>query len=106
MRGPICNQLERRVQSDSFFAQSFTSIAISAGMTSATHPEVAHSAMITLQQAFALIPLIESGVVDNSRKRKHRGKVVSSFAVGSRLMYDFIQGASLSEGGKPIIAPL
>ncbi len=37
-----------------------------------------------------LIPLIESGVVDNSRKRKHRGKVVSSFAVGSRSMYDFI----------------
>jgi acyl-CoA hydrolase len=37
-----------------------------------------------------LIPLIESGVVDNSRKRKHRGKVVSSFAVGTRRMYDYI----------------
>lgn len=37
-----------------------------------------------------LIPLIESGVVNNSCKRKHRGKVVSSFAVGTRLMYDFI----------------
>lgn len=37
-----------------------------------------------------LIPLIESGVVDNSRKRKHRGKVLSSFAVGTRKMYDFI----------------
>lgn len=37
-----------------------------------------------------LIPLIESGVVDNSLKRKHRGKVVSSFAVGTRTMYDFI----------------
>lgn len=37
-----------------------------------------------------LIPLIESGVVNNSCKRKHRGKVVSSFAVGSRVMYDFI----------------
>jgi acyl-CoA hydrolase len=37
-----------------------------------------------------LIPLIESGVVDNSLKRKHRGKVVSSFAVGTRRMYDFI----------------
>ncbi len=37
-----------------------------------------------------LIPLIESGVVDNSQKRKHRGKVVSSFAVGTRMMYDYI----------------
>lgn len=37
-----------------------------------------------------LLPLIESGVVDNSLKRKHRGRVVSSFAVGSRVLYDAI----------------
>lgn len=37
-----------------------------------------------------LLPLIESGVVDNSQKRKHRGKVVSSFAVGTRKLYDMV----------------
>jgi acyl-CoA hydrolase len=37
-----------------------------------------------------LLPLLESGVVDNSRKCKHRGKVVASFAVGSRALYDAI----------------
>lgn len=37
-----------------------------------------------------LLPLIESGVVDNSLKRKHRGKVVSSFAVGTRKLYDMV----------------
>lgn len=37
-----------------------------------------------------LIPLIESGVVNNSKKRVHPGKVVSSFALGSRKLYDFM----------------
>lgn len=37
-----------------------------------------------------LIPLIESGVVNNSLKRKHRGKVITSFATGTRRLYDFV----------------
>ena len=37
-----------------------------------------------------LLPLLESGVVNNSMKRKHRGKVVSSFAVGTRKLYDMV----------------
>jgi acyl-CoA hydrolase len=37
-----------------------------------------------------LIPLIESGVVNNSLKRKHRGKVVTSFATGTRRLYDYV----------------
>jgi acyl-CoA hydrolase len=37
-----------------------------------------------------LIPLIESGVVSNDRKRIHPGKVVSSFVMGTRRLYDFI----------------
>ncbi len=37
-----------------------------------------------------LIPLIESGVVNNKEKRVHPGKVVSSFAMGTRKLYDFM----------------
>jgi acyl-CoA hydrolase len=37
-----------------------------------------------------LIPLIQSGVVNNSRKRIHPDKVVSSFAMGTRKLYDFM----------------
>lgn len=38
----------------------------------------------------SLLPLIESGVVNNSQKVVHPGKTVSSFAIGSRALYDFI----------------
>lgn len=37
-----------------------------------------------------IIPLIESGVINNKFKRKHRGKTVSSFMLGSRKLYDFV----------------
>ncbi len=37
-----------------------------------------------------LIPLLESEVVNNSQKRIHPGKAVSSFVMGSRRLYDFI----------------
>ena len=37
-----------------------------------------------------LIELIESGVVNGSKKRIHPGKVVSSFVMGTRRLYDFI----------------
>jgi acyl-CoA hydrolase len=37
-----------------------------------------------------IIPLIEQGVVTNQFKRKHRGKIVSSFMLGSRKLYDFV----------------
>lgn len=37
-----------------------------------------------------LISLIEKGVVTNEHKRKHRGKTVSSFVLGSRRLYDFV----------------
>jgi acyl-CoA hydrolase len=37
-----------------------------------------------------LIPLIENGVVTNEHKRKHRGKTVASFVLGSRKLYDFV----------------
>lgn len=37
-----------------------------------------------------LLPLIESGVVNNMKKKIAPGKVVSSFAIGSRHLYDYM----------------
>ncbi|KAI9216515.1 hypothetical protein BC828DRAFT_393421 [Blastocladiella britannica] len=37
-----------------------------------------------------LIPLLKSGAVDNSQKRYQRGRVVTSFLVGSQELYDFV----------------
>ena len=37
-----------------------------------------------------LIPLIESGVVTNAHKTLHPHKVVTSFAMGTRALYDYI----------------
>ncbi|HWB65084.1 MAG TPA: acetyl-CoA hydrolase/transferase C-terminal domain-containing protein [Chitinophagales bacterium] len=37
-----------------------------------------------------VLPLVEKGVINGKRKRKHPGKIVSSFALGSRSLYDFI----------------
>ena len=37
-----------------------------------------------------VLPLIEKGVITNQDKRKHRGKTVSSFIMGTRKLYDFV----------------
>ncbi len=37
-----------------------------------------------------IIPLVESGVVNGQRKSLHRGKVVASFVLGTRKLFDFI----------------
>ncbi len=37
-----------------------------------------------------ILPLVKSGVINGSLKTKHPGKIVSSFAMGSRALYDFI----------------
>jgi acyl-CoA hydrolase/GNAT superfamily N-acetyltransferase len=39
-----------------------------------------------------LVDLIRKGVIDNSRKTADRGKTVTSFCMGSRDTYDFIDG--------------
>ena len=44
-----------------------------------------------------LIPLVESGVVNNSKKTLHRGKIVASFIMGSRRLYDFVDNNPLVE---------
>ena len=37
-----------------------------------------------------IIPLIEKGVITNQHKKKQRNKVVTSFMLGSRKLYDFV----------------
>ena len=37
-----------------------------------------------------MIPLVEKGVITGKYKRKHPGKIVSSFIMGNRDLYDFI----------------
>jgi acyl-CoA hydrolase len=37
-----------------------------------------------------ILPLVESGVVNNARKHKHPGKVVTAFAFGTRKLYDLV----------------
>lgn len=37
-----------------------------------------------------IIPLVEKGIINNRFKKKHRYKIVTSFAIGTRKLYDFI----------------
>jgi GNAT superfamily N-acetyltransferase len=50
-----------------------------------------HSDVIT----DAIIPLLESGILTGSRKTQQAGKIVTSFAMGSRRLYDLIDGNPL-----------
>ena len=44
-----------------------------------------------------VIPLIEAGVVTNAKKTIHRGKIVASFLLGSRKLYDFVDDNPMVE---------
>ena len=44
-----------------------------------------------------IIPLVEKGIINNSRKTLHRGKMVAAFVMGSRRLYDFIDNNPLVE---------
>ncbi|MDR1877098.1 MAG: 4-hydroxybutyrate CoA-transferase [Flavobacteriaceae bacterium] len=37
-----------------------------------------------------IIPLVKSGVINNLKKKIHPGKIVSTFATGTRELYDFV----------------
>ena len=37
-----------------------------------------------------VIPLIESGVINNSYKSKHKDVLVSGFMIGTQKLYDFV----------------
>jgi RimJ/RimL family protein N-acetyltransferase len=45
----------------------------------------------------SLIDLIESGVVNNSTKTAYKGKTLASFCVGTRRLYDYVNGNPLFE---------
>lgn len=38
----------------------------------------------------SLIPLVKNGVITNKYKAKHQGKIVTSFVVGTKELYDFV----------------
>ncbi|HKQ46641.1 MAG TPA: GNAT family N-acetyltransferase [Phycisphaerae bacterium] len=44
-----------------------------------------------------IIPLVEQGIITNSEKTLHRGKIIASFVMGSRRLYDFIDNNPLIE---------
>lgn len=44
-----------------------------------------------------LVPLLQSGVVNNKRKGLHDGKTVTSFVMGSHALYDFVRENSAIE---------
>jgi acyl-CoA hydrolase/GNAT superfamily N-acetyltransferase len=44
-----------------------------------------------------VIPLVEKGVINNSEKTLHRGKMVMTFVMGSRKLYDFIDNNPMVE---------
>jgi len=43
----------------------------------------------------AYLPLIKKGVINNTRKTLHPGKIVASFCLGSRELYDFVDNNPL-----------
>ena len=44
-----------------------------------------------------IIPLVEKGVINNSKKSLHPGKIVASFVLGSKKLYDFIDNNPMIE---------
>jgi acyl-CoA hydrolase len=52
-----------------------------------------HSEMIS----DGVLPLIEKGVINGIKKNKHPGKVVTSFVIGSKKLYDFIDDNPMVE---------
>jgi acyl-CoA hydrolase len=44
-----------------------------------------------------VLPLIDAGVITNARKTLHRGKMVASFVLGSRTLYDFVDDNPMVE---------
>ncbi len=49
-----------------------------------------HLGVHTEMWSDGLLSLLETGVIDNSKKKNHRGKTVSGFIAGTKRVYDFI----------------
>ncbi len=44
-----------------------------------------------------ILPLIENGVITNAYKKNHRGKIVTSFVVGTKKLYNFVDDNAMVE---------
>ncbi|MBI3871486.1 MAG: acetyl-CoA hydrolase/transferase family protein [candidate division Zixibacteria bacterium] len=44
-----------------------------------------------------VIELVQKGVINNEKKTLHRGKIIASFVLGSRALYDFIDNNPICE---------
>lgn len=44
-----------------------------------------------------LIPLVEGGVITNSKKKVHMGRTVTSFVIGTRKLFDFVDDNQMVE---------
>ena len=53
-----------------------------------------HLGIHTEMFSSGILPLVESGVIDNSRKVIHRGKLVTGFVMGSKGLYQFVDDNS------------
>ena len=49
-----------------------------------------HLGLHTEMFSDGVIPLVNSGVINNKYKVKHRGKIVTGFVVGTKKLYDFV----------------
>ena len=49
-----------------------------------------HLGVHTEMFSTGVLPLVNSGVINNSRKSQHKGRIVTSFCVGDQKLYDFI----------------
>lgn len=44
-----------------------------------------------------VLPLVRDGIVTNARKSLHRGKILATFAMGTRALYDFVHDNPMCE---------
>ena len=51
-----------------------------------------HLGLHTEAMTDGVLPLLESGVIDNSQKKVYPGKSIASLALGSRRLYDYMDG--------------
>lgn len=92
---PVSTELEKNIgRYVTSLIEDGSTLQIGIGrIPSAVIAELAHHKNLGVHSEVwsdALLPLLESGAINNSRKKIHPGKTVSTFAIGTRKLYDFI----------------
>ena len=83
----IASHVSELVENGATFQTGIGTIPDAVLASLANHKELGvHTEMLS----DGIIPLIETGVITNQHKKKHRGKTVTSFLVGTRKLYDFV----------------